>query len=515
MGEHSPNNNRIAKNTLFLYIRMIFVMFVGLYTSRIVLNTLGASDYGISNVVGGFVSLFAFLNATFSSCLQRFYNYEGGKSGDDGYIKVYSAGLRVHIVLAVIVFLLLESFGLWYVNNIMVLPEDRLVAANVVFQCAILNLLLIIIQIPFTGVILAKEKMDYYALVSVLDVVLKLALILVLPHVDFDKLISLAIIQLILQCFVFVLYVSYAKIKFKYLKLTRKIDKTLLKGILSFSGWTLIGSFAFMFKGQGVNLLLNSFFGTIVNAARGVAFQVNSAITGFARNLSVSFSPQLTQSYAEGNIQRTYSLFSSQSRFCYYLTLMLITPVIVEMDFLLHLWLGNAAPENSGLFTSLVLIDALINTLNTPVTQVVSATGNIKGYQIWSAIINILLIPICWLFLKIGFDAWVVFVLTIIISFFSQVVCLIVMHHVFHFSYWEYIKNVVCPCTIMTLLVPILPISILLTMDSSILRFLLVVISSCAVTSLLLYFVVFNKPEKALVQGYLRKIYKRGHNNEK
>lgn len=508
MADNTTNNKRIAKNTLFLYIRMIFVMFVGLYTSRIVLRTLGASDYGIFNVVGGFVSLFAFLNASFSSSIQRFYNYEGGRTGEEGFTKVYSAGLRVHAILALVVFVLLESFGIWYVNNIMVLPEGRLMAANVVFQCAIFNLIFVILQIPFTGVILAKEKMDYYAFVSIIDIVLKLGLILLLPHVSFDKLIAFAFIQLILQFVVFTLYASYAKIKFRFLKLTKKVDKALLKGILSFSGWTLIGSFAFMFKGQGVNLLLNYFFGTIVNAARGVAFQINGAIIGFARNLSVSFSPQLTQSYAEGDKRRTYTLFTYQSRFCYFLTLMLITPVIIEMDYMLHLWLGDAVPEHTNLFASLVLIDALISTLNTPVTQVVFATGRIKGYQIWSAAVNIFLIPLCWVFLKMGFDAWIVFALTIVVSILCQIACLIVMHHVFSYSYWEYIRNVIFPCLIMTLLVPLAPLAIKIVMSESLLRLLLVVVVSLAVTSALLYFVFFSKSEKQLVQGYIKKLLK-------
>ena len=509
MSDNSSNNKRIAKNTLFLYVRMIFVMFVGLYTSRIVITVLGASDFGIANVVAGFVSLFAFLNATFSSSLQRFYNYEGGKYGDEGFTKVYSAGLRVHIILAVVVFVLLESFGLWYVNNVMVVPEERLFAANIVFQCAIINLILVIIQIPFSGVILAKERMDFFAIVSIGDVILKLLLIILLPYILFDKLILYGFITLILQLMCFLAYFMYSKNNFKFLRLTKKVDKTLLKRMLSFSGWTLMGSFAFLFKGQGVNMLLNYFFGPIVNAARGVAYQINGAIMGFSRNISVSFSPQLTQSYANDNTNRTYSLFTTQSRFCYWLTLLLITPVIIEMDFLLHLWLGNNVPENTGVFAVLVLIDAMINTLNTPVTQVVFATGKIKGYQIYSAVINILLIPLCWVFLKMGFDAWIVFVVTIIISILCQVVCLMVMHNVFTFSYRDYIRSVVLPCLAMTILVPVLPLSVTLIMEDSIWRFFLVCFASITSTLLLLYFVFFSTPEKNLVRQNMQKLFKK------
>lgn len=503
---HTSNNYRIAKNTIFLYIRMIVVLLVGLYTSRVVLNVLGASDFGISNVVGGFVSLFAFLNATFSSSIQRFYNYEGGKTGDEGFTRVYSAGLRVHIVLALAIFVLLESFGIWYVNHVMVLPEGRLFAANVVYQLAILNLLLVILQIPYSGAIVAKERLDFYAVVNIVEVVLKLFLIILLPHVSFDKLIAFASVQLLVQFAVFAMYVSYAKIQFPCIRWTKKVDKSLLKGMLSFSGWTLFGSFAFMFKGQGVNLVLNSFFGTVVNAARGVAYQINSAVMGFSSNITLSFRPQLVQSYAEGDEKRTFSLFISQSRLCYFVTLMLITPVILEMDFLLYLWLGDAVPAFTNIFASLVLIDAMINTLNAPVTQVVFATGKIKGYQIWSALVNLVLIPICWAFLKMGFDAWIVFVLTIFISILCQIACLIVMHHVFQYSYRDYLFKTVIPCFAMTVLVPLLPLAITLLMHDSFLRLILVGFTSLIVTLFLLYFIFLNAEEKDLFQRFVRRI---------
>lgn len=509
MADYSSGNKRIARNTLFLYIRMALVMVVGLFTSRVVINVLGASDYGISNVVGGFVSLFAFLNATFSSCTQRFYNYEGGKYGEEGFKRVYNVGLRVHILLALVVLVLLESFGIWYVNSIMVLPEGRLFAANVVFQCSIIHLLFVILQIPFTGVILAKERMDFYAVVSVIDIFLKLGLILLLPHVSFDKLIAFAFIQLILGLLGFSLNVIYAKISFKFLKVTKYFDKGLLKGMMSFSGWTLVGSFAFMFKGQGVNLLLNYFFGTIVNAARGIAYQLYGAVIGFSRNLSVSFSPQLTQNYARDDTNRTYSLFSTQSRLCYYLILLLGTPIIIEMDFLLHLWLGDIVPDHTALFATLILIDAMINTLNTPVTQVVSATGKIKGYQIWSSLVNLLLVPICWVFLKLGFEAWIVFVCTIFISVVNQIVCIIVMHGVFRFSYRDYLRSVVFPCIAMTLLVPILPYSITFIMNDSFWRLLAVSFASLSSATLLLVFIFFTSSEKSLFLSIIRRVLKR------
>ncbi|MBR3744647.1 MAG: hypothetical protein IKN31_06015 [Bacteroidales bacterium] len=509
MQSNKSNNSKIARNTLFLYIRMVFVLIVGLYTSRVVLNVLGASDYGTFNVIAGFVSLFSFLNATFTASIQRFYNFEGGRNGEDGYSSVFSVGFRVHAVLAVVVFVLLESFGLWYVNNVMVLPEGRLFAANILFQCSVLSMLLVIMQVPFSGAIISKERMDYYAVVSIIDVVLKLVLVCSLPYLPFDKLIAYAVIQLLVNVVSFLLYFVYVRIKFSYLRLAKRVDKFLLKSMLSFSGWTLVGSFAFLFKGQGVNLLLNAFFGTIVNAARGVAYQINTAVMGFSSNIAMSFRPQMVSSYAEGDTNRAFNLFKAQSKICYTITLMLMVPVIFEMDYLLKLWLGNAVPQYSNIFATLVLIDALICTLNAPVTQIVSAVGEIKSYQIYSALVNILLIPVCWLFLKKGYDAWIVFLLTIVFSILCQVACLLVMHKVFPFSYKEYVSKVVLPCVVMSVVVPIIPYLLTVYMTDSFWRLIIICISSLITTSGILYALFLNGEEKALVSNYVHKILRK------
>lgn len=509
MSEPITNNGRIAKNTLLLYVRMIFVLIVNLYTSRVVLNVLGVSDYGIYNVVAGFVSLFAFLNATLSSSLQRFYNYEGGRVGEEGFVKVYSLGVRVHFLLAVVVFLLLETLGIWYINNVMVLPADRFEAAHYLFQFSVISMLLVIIQIPFSSVIIACERMSFYAVSSIIEVILRLVIVLILPYFLYDKLLVYGFFQLIVTGVVFLLNVIYAKNKFIFLHLTKGVDQVLLKEILSFSGWNLLGTVVFMLKGQGINLLLNFFFGTIVNAARGVAFQVNSAVMNFSSNISMSFRPQMVSSYAEGNTNRSYNLFLTQSKICYGLTLMIIVPVILEIDLLLHLWLGNAVPDNTSIFTVLVLVDALVCTLNTPVTQIVYATGNIKIYQILTSVVNIFLLPLCWLFLRLGADAWVAFLITIIVSIFNQAISLVAMKRVFQYSYRDYIKRIIEPCFALTLLVPIIPIFISVLMPDSFIRVVIISLTSVIVTVALLYLFFLSPSEKALMQSYLQRVLKR------
>lgn len=515
MPENITNNKRIAKNTLFLYIRMIFVLLVGLYTSRVVLNVLGVSDYGVYNVVAGFVSLFSFLNATLSSSLQRFYNFEEGRNGECGIVKIYSLGVRVHALLAVIVFLILETFGLWYINNVMVLPDGRLETANYLFQFSVLSMLLVILKIPFSALIIAQERMNFYAIVSIIEILLRLIIIIILPYLAYDKLLVYGLLQLMVSIIDFLLNSIYAKTQFKFIKILKEVDKLVLKDMLSFSGWNLLGTVVFMLKGQGVNMILNVFFGTVVNAARGVAFQVNSAITGFSTNIAMSFRPQMVSSYASGNTMRAYNLFTAQSKICYCLILMLITPVILEINILLHLWLGEAVPDYANIFTALVLIDAMICTLSSPVTQMVFATGNIVIYQILTSSVNIFLLPLCWVALKCGAEAWSSFVITIIVSILNQTVALIGMHKVFDFSYSDYIKQIIVPCLSMTVLVPIIPFLITLVVPDSFGRVILVGLVSVTISGIVLYTLFLSASEKSMIQQYAKKIFKKKHNIHK
>ena len=509
MGENTFSNKRIAKNTLFLYVRMFIVLIVSLYTSRVVLNVLGVSDYGVNNVVAGFVTLFSFLNGTLSAAISRYYNYEGGRDGDDGFTRVYSVSIRVQAVLASAVFILLETFGLWYVNNVLVVPTDRIVAANYLFQFSTVSMVLVIMRIPFTSVIVSKERMGFFAIVSIVDTFLHLIIVIALPHISSDKLITYAFLQLCLKVLIFVLDVVYAKIQFNYLKITRFYDKMLLRSMLSFSGWNLFGTFIFMLKGQGVNMLLNAFFGTIINAARGVAFQVNTAIMGFSSNIATSYRPQMVASYASGDTKRSFNLFKSQSKICYCMILMLITPVILEIDNILHIWLGNVVPDNTNIFTALVLIDAMICTLSAPVTQLVYATGKVKKFQICTSAVNFFLIPICWIFLKLGYEAWIVFLITIFVSVVVQVVALIVLHSVFDYKYGEYINDVIVPCVSLTLLVPIIPLIITRIFQPSLIRIIITGSVSLFVMVFLFYYLFSSEGEKEFARGYIKRFVKK------
>lgn len=504
MANIQSNNKRLAKNTLFLYTRMFFVLVVSLYTSRVILNTLGIEDYGIYNVVAGFVSLFGFLNATLSSSIQRFYNYEGTVNGEQGFHQVYITGMIIHIIIAAIIFVILETFGLWYVNKIMVVPAERLQAANIIFQTSIISMLFIIIQIPFIGAIMAKECMNFYAIVSIVDVLLKLGIVIALPHIPYDKLILYGLLSLAINIVNFILYYKYCKHKFSEINFEVKYYPSLFKSILNFSGWNLIGTFAFMLKGQGLNMILNLFFGPAINAARGIAYQVNNAISGFSQNITIAFRPQIVNSYANNDYSRVSYLMFTESRICFMLIATLITPIIIDINYILHLWLGKTIPAQTNIFAIFVLIDLLVCTLNTPCTQVVWATGKIKQYQIGSSIVSLSLLPVSWILLELGFNAASAFIVTIIISIINQIVCLIITNKIFKIGLYKYLKHVISPCVIFIAIVPIIPIILHHYMNESLIRLLLIVFSDIVIAIFLCFILGINKQEKVSVYKFIK-----------
>lgn len=483
----SSANKRIARNTLFLYIRLAVVMMVNLYATRVVLDVLGVSDYGIYNVVCGFVAMFGFLNTSMSNAIQRFYNYEFGKNGDLAIVKVYNSALVIQLALAIFVVLLAETIGLWYLNYQMVIAPDRLVAANWIFQFSVISLLFVILQVPYSAAILAYEDMDYYAFVSVLDAVIKLAIVIILPFLIGDSLILYGVLIMLVSILNFVLYYTYSRKKYKILKFKRYFKKDLLRSMMGFSSWNLLGSFAYVIKGQGINLLLNSFFGTIVNAANGIATQVSSAIQTFSSNLVLAFKPQLTHSYAIGDYTRAEQLMLSMSKISYVLMLIIAVPIIAEIDYILSLWLKSNIPNYTSTFVILTIASMMINILNTPVTQMIHASGKMKMYQLTTSIVVCSILPISWIFLKLGYDANSVFIITIVISAINQVACLSVLHAIYKFDWGKYLRVVILPCIIITIVTFVIVIHVKPILPSSILRLLIIFTINLGLVGTLLY----------------------------
>lgn len=496
-------NNRIAKNTIFLYIRMGFVLVVSLFTTRIVLQSLGVEDYGINNVVGGFVSMFAFLNTSMSNGIQRFYNFAIGRKNEYSEKDVYNTAILIQTLLAIIIIVLLETIGIWYMYNKMVIPDTRFGAAMWVFQLAVASLVFVIIQIPYSAAIIAYEKMDFFAYVSIFDVIAKLAIAYSLFICKGDKLIIYGILNFAVCIISFFLYFFFCKLKFKSLKLEIRPRKTLFKSMLSFSGWNIFGTFAYMIKSQGLNMLLNVFFGPIINAARGISNMVLSAIQGFQSNIVVAFRPQIVQSYAAGEYSRVKNLFYSLSKVSFVLLATLSVPVMMEHKYIFHLWLGDTIPDYTYSFTILVLINMIISSLNTPVSQVVHATGKMKTYQILTSSVICAILPISWLFLKIGFDPNSVYVVSLAVTIVNQYVCIAVLKRIFEFEMKEYLKEVIIPLTIYSIVLVIIPLLCIFVLDSNLWRLILIFCLTVLISGAMTYLIVLNSSEKNIVNSFV------------
>ena len=415
----SSNNKRVAKNTLFLYFRMILIMLVTLYTSRVVLAELGIKDYGIYNVVGGVVAMFSFLNNCMSSATQRFMTVELGRGDMARMKKVFAASLNIHITIGVIIVLLAETIGLWFVNHKLVIAPDRMTAANWVYQFSILTFCVNIIQVPYNAVLIAHEKMSVYAYISILEAFLKLGIVYLLVIVPADKLITYGILVFAVQLIIRGIYQVYCRRHYVESKFKLFWDKGLYKQMSGFAGWNLFGSVAWLLRDQGLNIVLNLFFGTAINAARGVASQVSSAVMGFISNFQVALNPQITKNYATGNIPEMEKLSYLGIKFSFLLLFTMAFPLCLNIDYVLHLWLVEV-PDYTALFIILIMVDSLAgNLFGVPLMTSLSATGKIRNYQIVVSCIILCILPAGYVALRLGYDAPSVFYISIVFTLVS------------------------------------------------------------------------------------------------
>lgn len=386
------NSSHIAKNTLALYFRQILIMLVSLYTVRVVLNTLGAEDYGIYNVVAGVVVLFSFVNNAMATSVQRFLNFYLGKKDTEKTRNIYSSSLVIHGVICLIFTVLAETVGLWFVNTKLNIPTGRSNAAFWCYQAAVITTLANIMRVPYNAVIIAYEKMSFFAGLSIVEAVLKLAVVFLLKIAQFDKLIFYSFLLAAVSFIILAIYKFYCNKNFEIAHYRKNQDKGLGKELISFSGWSLFGVVANVANSQGTNIVLNIFTNVTVNAAMGIANQVNAAVYSFVSNFQTAFNPQLVKSYAAGEKEEFQILVNRSAKFSFYLLWLIVLPVYVNCSFLLSLWLKNI-PQYSVGFVRLVLIFSLIESLNGPLWISIQATGKIRAYQIIIGIINILNLP--------------------------------------------------------------------------------------------------------------------------
>ena len=471
--DNSNKNKRIAKNTLMLYFRMLLVMGVSLYTTRIILNTLGVVDFGIYNVIGGIVAMFAVLNGTLTAGTQRFLTFELGKNNFHQLKKTFSVALLIHIFLAAIIFILAETIGLWFLNNKMNISIERMYAAQWVFQFSVFASLVSIIQAPYNAMILAYERMNVYAYISIVEVSLKLLVVYLLLISDYDKLIIYSILIFSVNMIIMFVYRTYTVRKYIESRFHFVWDKHLLKSMLTFSGWNIFGTLSSTAANQGVNILLNLFFGPVINAARGISFQVSMAIYGFVHNFQTAVNPQIIKLYANDNFKELNKLLYQNSKYAFLMLFLIAMPVMYEANIILSIWL-KIVPENTALFCRLILIQCLIDSLINPLVMAVHSTGKMKIINLTAGTILLMTVPISYLLLKLGAPAYAPLVIYILLTFIHLFVEIYFLRIWIKLSFRSFLEETLYPILKILVLSIIFPLAIFNIMEEGLIRFLLV-----------------------------------------
>ena len=449
MGDTS-DNRRIARNTLLLYGRMLLLMLVGLYTSRVYIGTLGEVDYGIYNVVGGLVGMFSIISGTLSAAISRFLTYELGK-GDMAKLKaVFCTAVNIQIIFAISIIVLAEIFGLWFLDTQMNIPAERLPAARWVFHFSVLSFSISIISVPYNASIVAHEKMSAFAAISILEAVMKLVIAFLITISPIDRLVFFSILTMAVSILVRIVYGIYCRSHFEECTYSLVLDKPLMKKMFSFAGWNFIGTTSGILRDEGGNILMNIFFGPAVNAARAISQQINSAVLNFTGSFMTALNPQITKSYAARETAQMMRLVFNGARFSYYLMLILALPLMLNMDYILSIWLKEV-PDHTAAFGILALVFAMSETLSNPLITAMLATGNIRNYQIVVGGLQLLNVPVSYVLLKAGWAPETVLAVAIVLSQICLAARLVMLRGMIGLDVKAYLKSVYCNVAAVTL----------------------------------------------------------------
>lgn len=494
MSDVSFNNKRIAKNTLFLYVRLLFAMAVGLYTSRVVLAVLGQDDYGLNSVVGSIVVMFYFLNTSMSGATSRFLTFELGRKDYDKMKNTFSAALTIHIVIAAIVVLLGETVGLWYLENKMVIPEGRMVAARWVYHLSLLGAVITITQVPYSATIIAREKMDVYAYIEIVKTLLQLGIVFLLVIMDFDKLILYAILTVCVSLVITLVYRGYCIARYPECRYKFHFDKTIVKPMLGFSGWNLYSNLARQAQGNGVNVILNLFWGTAINAAYGIAQQLGNTVYMFVCNFTLAVKPQIVKYYATGQLRDMEALMNSTTRYSFLMLFTLAMPVIMEIDFILGIWLGEV-PANTVLLSQLFLAMLLIEVFYLNLNYAIHSTGKIKMASVISGTLYILIPVISYIVLKLGARQVYLPMLIAILVYIVEVVArlFIAKKLIPQLSVPNYCKNVLALSVFTAAVGSVFPFFVHFCMDEGWLRLIFTCAASAVSMAIATYYLALGK----------------------
>lgn len=493
------NKNQIAKNTLLLYFRMFLTMGVSLYTSRIILNTLGVEDFGIYNVVGGIVMLFSFFNSSMSSATQRFLSFEIGKNDYQQLEKVYSMSINIHIIIALIIFILAESIGLWFLNSKLIIPEERLNAANWVYQFSILSFMMTIISVPYNALIIAHERMNVYAYVSIIEVILKLIVVYLLVLLGFDKLKMYSVLIFFVTVIIWIIYKIYINRHFYETRYKLFWDKSLFNILSNYAVWNLFGNIAGVAISQGINIMLNLFFGPTINTARAIAYQVSSAVNGFVSNFQLALNPQIVKSYANNELKYMHQIIFQGSKFSFFLLLILSLPIILETEIILKVWL-KFVPEYTVIFTRLVIINVLIDSVSGPLMTAAQASGKIKKYQAIVGSLLLFIIPVSYVFLLLGYPPQITLYISITISVIALFTRLIIISPLVDLSIISFIKGVLGKVILVSCIAIVFPLILKLLIENEVFRFVCVIVGSLLSVLFSIYFIGLKQEEQFFVK---------------
>lgn len=504
MSKTSENNKRIAKNTIFLYIRTFITMVVSLYTSRVVLNALGVEDFGIWGVLGGIVAMFSFINTSLSSSIFRYITHAIGVNDNNLLVRTYNASIIVHIILAVIVFIFCETIGQWFLTEKMVVPIDKRDMAVIVFHIVIATSCISLVTVPFNSVIISYERMNIYAYMAILDVFIKLVVAYIVCIVQSYKLVWYASMMLIVSICMLVFYILYVHRQFPLLKIQRIKDKSIFKSILGFSGWSLVGNLAYVGYSQGLNILINMFYGPVVNAARAISLQIEQTVRTFVGNFQTALNPQIIKNYAQNEFSQMHLLIIRGSKFSLYLLFLFALPIMLETDHLLFLWLKHV-PEHTVAFCRIMFFVIALETISNSLGIGVVATGKIKYYHIIVGSILLCIVPLSYISLKLGGSAESVFYIYLIVEMFAVASRLLIAHHQIGLPFMDFIYKVIARPSFVILLSSFIPFLLHVYLPQGFLRLSCVVVGGIVTSGICIYFLGLDANEKNVVYEKLVK----------
>lgn len=500
METESQKNKRIAKNTIFLYLRMAFSMLVALYTSRVILNALGEDDYGIYGVVGGIVVFFNIIQGSLNAAISRFITFELGKGDSDRLSRVFSTSVNIQVLMSVVFLVFAEVIGVWFLEYKMNIPEGRMYAAHWVLQCSILSFVVGLLSVPYNATIIAHEHMGAFAYLSILSTFLNLGVALIINYVPFDKLIFYAFCVVGINVLMQIIYVVYCKIHFHETSWHFVKDKALVKEMAGFAGWNFLGASSGVLLSQGVNILMNIFFGVAVNAARSIASQVDNAVNMLVNNFTMALNPQITKSYASGDMTYMHDLVCKGAKYSFFIMLIPSLPILLETPQILELWLKQV-PNFTIVFVRLTILISLVSVLSQTLITSMLATGRIKKYQIIISSLSYSIFIFAYLAYRLGLPPYASYIIQLIVFVIELGARLLLLRRMISLSIREYAISVLLKIMVVIIVASIIPVLVMLSMHESLLRLFFICILSVVSVLLTIYGLGLSSGERKWLNG--------------